>query len=101
MINNVQFTGNPAQKGIKVATDAMESFAQSRQQIVRPAANKVSDFIPQDAKITTSVAKINADAKKAAAVKLDDEFVARANSYAISHGTPEGKVVTGKIDYLA
>ncbi len=91
MINKVQFTGNPLQKGIKVATDAMESFAQSRQQIVRPAANKVSDFIPQDAKINLNAAK----------VKLDDEFVARANSYAISHGTPEGKVVTGKIDYLA
>ncbi len=94
MINNVQFTGNPAQKGIKIATDAMESFAQSRQQIIKPVVNKFQNEAPAISRMPIDdVAKINK--------KVDDELVARANSYAVSHGTPETKVVTGKIDYLA
>ena len=91
MINNIQFTGNPAkslEKGIKVATDAMESFAASRQNI---------DVAQKIAKESAAISKKPFQS----APKLDDTMIERADSYALSHGIPKEQINTGKIDYLA
>ena len=98
MINNVQFTGNPAkslEKGIKVATDAMESFAASRQNISKDALN--SDALQNIAKESVAISKKPFQS----APKLEDSMIERADSYALSHGTPKEQINTGKLDYLA
>ncbi len=98
MINNIQFTGNPAkslEKGIKVATDAMESFAASRQNISKEALK--SDVAQNIAKESAAISKKPFQS----APKLDDTMIERADSYALSHGIPKEQINTGKIDYLA
>ncbi len=106
MINNIQFTGNPVQigkKGIKVATDAMDSFAASRQNISR--LTNADKLAQQTADASAAFSKkpiaIPVNEKMKEAPKLHDTMLQRADSYAISHGTPEEQLAKGGIDYLA
>lgn len=104
MINNVQFTGNPINKGIKVATNAMESFAESRKNIPSPISlvnSQLDDAARESAAMSKKPILKSAMNNEAKVSVADNTMAERENSYAISHGIPEAVVSGKKIDYLA
>ena len=95
MISSVQFSGNPAKKGIKVVQNAVESYVASRKNI-----NIAEDAMMESRKESAAMVRkpMGQRTQPQDIVDIHPSIVERENSYARSFGIPEEVITPKKAD---
>lgn len=95
MISSVQFTGNPAKKGIKVVQNAVDSYVASRKNI-----NIAEDAMMESRKESAAMVRkpMGNVTSEGDVLDIHPSIVERENSYARSFGVPEDVISPKKVE---